>query len=169
MGEGAGNRWTGRERRSTPPVEHLRDVNEQLRLTACQAQELAEEVTARYRDLVEELDAIVWEAEVEADADPWRFTFVSPQVVTLLGYPVERWLKEADLWIEMMHEDDRLEVVSACRSAAAARRNVRVEYRVVTATGQVVWVALIACVRQPPHGAPQVRGVLLVVTAVYRG
>ncbi|MDQ6735643.1 MAG: PAS domain-containing protein, partial [Nitrospirota bacterium] len=112
MGERTGNRWTGRDRRSTPPVEQLRDVNEQLRLTAFQAQELAEEVTERFLDLVEELDAIVWEAEAQTDAAPWRVTFVSPQAVRLLGYPVERWLKEPNLWIEMMHADDRPEVVS---------------------------------------------------------
>ncbi|MDQ6733036.1 MAG: ATP-binding protein [Nitrospirota bacterium] len=160
--------WTGCDRRSTPPVEHLRDVNEQLTLTALQAQEQAEDLAARYRDLVEGLDAIVWEADVEVDATPWRFTFVSPQAVSLLGYPVERWLKETNLWIEMMHADDRPEVVSACRSAAAARRDVRVEYRAVTSTGQVVWVALIARVRRRPHGATQVRGVLLDITALKR-
>ena len=45
----------------------------------------------RYRELVEGLDAIVW----EADPNTWQFTFVSPQAEEILGYPISRWLTDS--------------------------------------------------------------------------
>ncbi|MER3423563.1 MAG: hypothetical protein C4293_10350, partial [Nitrospiraceae bacterium] len=91
----------------------LRDANEQLTLTALRAQEQTEESAQRYRDLVEGLNAIVW----EADADPWKFTFVNQQGQTILGHPVESWYQEPNFWIDLIHPDDRRHVVSACKAA----------------------------------------------------
>src|SRR2546422_222213 len=45
---------------------------------------------SRFRELVEGLDAIVW----EADATTWQFNFVSRRAEDILGYPVEQWTEE---------------------------------------------------------------------------
>src|SRR5262245_56845707 len=42
----------------------------------------------RFKDLVQSLNAIVW----EADATSFDFTFVSEQAEAILGYPVAQWL-----------------------------------------------------------------------------
>ena len=65
---------------------------------------------ARYRQLVEQVPAVTYVAEFSADAP---FTFVSPQMEDLLGFPVERWLAEPELWSDRLHPEDRERVLQA--------------------------------------------------------
>ncbi len=81
---------------------------------------------ARYSDLVNSIDGIVWELEL----DKFRFTFVSDQVESILGYTSQQWLEEQDFWLQHVHEEDREWVLSFCASETEARRDhtVRVSY-----------------------------------------
>ncbi len=91
----------------------------------------------RFYDLVQGLDAIVWEADVESG----RFTFVSQRAEAILGYPIERWLDEPDFWANrIVHPDDREWAVSFTRAELAAGRDHEFEYRAVTADGRVLWL-----------------------------
>jgi PAS domain-containing protein len=65
---------------------------ERERLLANERAALAEAVAAqqRFRDLVNSVEGIVW----EADPATFHFSFVSQQADRILGYPVERWLSE---------------------------------------------------------------------------
>ncbi len=56
----------------------------------------------RFQYLVETTGAIPW----EMDADTGRFTYVGPQAVKLLGYPVEEWYS-AGFWDAHVHPEDR--------------------------------------------------------------
>jgi PAS domain S-box-containing protein len=56
----------------------------------------------RFQYLVETTGAIPW----EMDADNGRFTYVGPQAVKLLGYPVEEWYR-AGFWDGHVHPEDR--------------------------------------------------------------
>ncbi len=76
----------------------VEDLTEEERLQAAH-----QESEQRYRDLIQGLDAIVW----EADARTLTFSFVSRRAETVLGYPVERWLREPDFWARRIHPDDR--------------------------------------------------------------
>ena len=76
----------------------VEDLTEEERLQAAR-----QESEQRYRDLIQGLDAIVW----EADARTLTFSFVSRRAETVLGYPVERWLREPDFWARRIHPDDR--------------------------------------------------------------
>ncbi len=88
----------------------VQDLTEEERLEA--ARRVSEE---RFRDLVQGLDAIVW----EADAAALRFTFVSQRAETILGYPVERWLGGADFFAERIHPDDRARALDSYHTAVA--------------------------------------------------
>jgi PAS domain S-box-containing protein len=96
----------------------------------------AQAAEQRYRDLVDGLDAIVW----EADAGTGHFTFVSRRAEQLLGYPVARWLEDPDFWLTLIHPDDRLAAVEACQSARLEGRPHDCEYRVTAAGGREVWL-----------------------------
>ena len=143
--------------------ERLREANEQLTLATLRAQEQADESALRYRDLIEDLDAVAW----EATTDPWRYTFLSHQVQRLFGYPAERWLQDPNFWIELIHPDDRRQTVNACK-AGIAQATFRVEYRAHTRGGAVIWIALTARVRRPLDGPVQARGLLVDVTELKR-
>ncbi|MCU1340323.1 MAG: signal transduction histidine kinase, partial [Bryobacterales bacterium] len=66
------------------------------------AEQTLEQTEQNYGALVNSIDGIVW----EGDARTGEFSFVSEQAERLLGYPVERWLREPDFWVSHIHPDD---------------------------------------------------------------
>jgi len=121
--------------------------------------ELAEQ---RFRNLVESLDAIVW----EANAETWQFTFVNQRAESLLGYPVERWLAEPGFLINQIHPEDRAQVIAQYQAATREDRDQAFEYRVLAADGRVIWL------RDMLHAIPdalgrvrQLRGLMIDITA----
>lgn len=90
----------------------------------------------QFRRLVQTQSAIVW----RADPESFRFLFVSDEAASLLGYPVDNWLSEADFWRQHLHEDDR-EAASAYRAEEIRNlRNHDFEYRMIAADGRCVWL-----------------------------
>ncbi len=130
-------------------VEDLRE-NERLRVAAQESEQ-------RLGELVQGLDAIVW----EADATTFRFSFVSQQAAQILGYPVERWLGEPDFWLNHIYSEDRERISALCRTATAEGRNFEFEYRALAADGHVVWLRNLVRVIKGADGKPaQFRGVM---------
>jgi PAS domain S-box-containing protein len=80
-----------------------------------QAQDTVKGSEARFRELMEWLPAVVYEADVEPSRE-WHY--VSPQIEAMLGYSPEEWLADPDLWEERLHPDDRAEVVDLERREA---------------------------------------------------
>lgn len=105
----------------------------------------------RCRLLIHGLDAIVW----EADPATLQFCFVSERAETILGYPVEQWLKEPGFWVEHLHPEDREQAVAFCKTAINEGRDHRLEYRALAADGRVVWLRDI--VRVIPDAEGKVR------------
>jgi PAS domain-containing protein len=56
----------------------------------------------RLRVLLESTRTIPW----AADPVSWCFTYVGPQAIDLLGYPIEKWY-EKDFWVSRIHPEDR--------------------------------------------------------------
>jgi len=113
----------------------------------------------RLRLLLETTNAIPW----ETDAKTWKFTYVGPQAVKLLGYPLECWL-ETDFWVDHMHPEDRAWAVDYCLNASNQNDNYEFDYRMIAADGRSVWLHdIVNVVRQ--DGAPVVlRGFMIDVT-----
>ncbi|MGH2735917.1 MAG: hybrid sensor histidine kinase/response regulator [Actinomycetota bacterium] len=89
-----------------------------------------------FEQLIEDLDAIVW----EADSETLAFSYVSSGAERMLGYPIERWLTEPDFWLEMIHPADRARAEEFCRAQAKAGVNHEFRYRAIHADGRVVWL-----------------------------
>jgi formate hydrogenlyase transcriptional activator len=89
----------------------------------------------RLRQLVETTHAVPWEASVET----WRFTYVGPQAVDLLGYPVEAWYEEK-FWETHIHPEDRQWVIDFCGRSSLTLSDYDFEYRMLTADGRTVWL-----------------------------
>lgn len=116
-------------------------------------------------DLVQDLDAIVW----EADAATLRSTFVSGRAVDVLGYTVDRWLSEADFWINLVHPEDRERTVSIRRALTDEGRDHTFEYRAIRADGSIVWLRDIVRVSRDVAGRPaRLRGVMVDITEAKR-
>ena len=123
----------------------------------------------RFHDLVQGLDAIVWEAEAK-DGDLY-FTFVSRRAEGLLGYPVERWLTEPRFWVDRLHPEDRGAVVSFYHGILeqhldAPGESGEIEYRVRAADGREIWFHEAArAVADPASPATRLRGVMVDISA----
>lgn len=129
---------------------------------AATARAAAEAAHRSMRELVEGLDAIVW----EADAATWRFSFVSRRAEEVLGYPVGRWLEDPEFWRTWMHAEDQERVAASCRAAIDAGRDHEVEYRAIAADGRTVWICNSVRILSDEQGhSRRLRGVMTDVSA----
>ena len=126
---------------------------------ASQPRDAAGQSGDQYRELIDGLDAIVW----QADAATLRFTFVSRPAEALLGFPVALWLSAPDYFAELIHPFDRERVLAICRAEIAAGRDFSVEHRTLTADGELRWLRNRVRVRRDAHGA-RLRGLIVDVT-----
>ncbi|MCI0436622.1 MAG: PAS domain S-box protein [Gemmatimonadetes bacterium] len=89
----------------------------------------------RYRELVEGLDAVVW----EATPPDYTVDYVSRKAVDLFGYPLADWLASDAIWQRLIHPDDYAREMSARHNAVRTREGYRTEHRVITLGGLVLW------------------------------
>ena len=130
----------------------------EVRRARLRAEEELRRTQAHIHDLVEGLNAIVW----EADANTFQFTYVSRHAEALLGYPVAQWLEEPDFWAAHIHPDDRAWAVALCRMATGRGHDQAFEYRAIAADGRVLWLRDIVRVVTDDAGHPQrMRGVMV--------
>lgn len=125
-----------------------------------QAQEALRRTEQQYAELVNNLDGIVWEADIAT----LRMTFVSHQAQRLLGYPVSRWLEQEDFWQTHIHPDDRDFALSYCAARTQRGEDHNFEYRMVAADGRPVWVADFVTVVKENHRPTALRGVMVDIT-----
>jgi two-component system, cell cycle sensor histidine kinase and response regulator CckA len=138
----------------------VEDLSEEERLHAAR-----KESEQRFQDLVQGLDAIVW----EADAATLRFSFVSQRAQTVFGFPPDRWLDEPDFFSKRIHPEDRVKVMAKCRGALARGEDHELEYRALTATGEIVWLRdIVHVVPDTPGNAGQLRGLTVDLTDLKR-
>lgn len=121
----------------------------------------AQELAMRFRDLVQDLKAIVWEMDVPS----FRITFVSQQAARILGYPVENWLSSADFWRNHIYPDDLERVIGKWQKAISESEDYDIEYRALAAENRIVWLRdIIRVVRDPTGKVRQLRGVIVDIT-----
>lgn len=131
-----------------------RDITEKHRIEAALM-----ESEKQYADLINTIDGIVW----EVDAETMRFTFVSRQAESILGYPVARWL-EKDFWPDHIHPEDRDRAIDYCMRESAKGDGHTFDYRMIAADGRVVWIRDIVSVVMG-NGNPKIlRGLMVDVT-----
>ncbi|HYY07183.1 MAG TPA: PAS domain-containing protein, partial [Actinomycetota bacterium] len=92
---------------------------------------------ARYQALVESVPVVVYEMDRD---DERRTIYVSPHVEHVLGYSREEWLNQPDIWIELLHADDREQVLAAHDLHNDTGRPWDHEYRLIASDGRIVWV-----------------------------
>jgi PAS domain S-box-containing protein len=114
---------------------------------------------ARLRALLESTRAIPW----EANAKTWQFTYVGPQAVELLGYPIESWY-EKDFWTSHIHPDDLKFAVDFCQESSARVKDYEFDYRMITSSGSIVWLHDVVSVASV-NGSPEtLRGFMIDIT-----
>jgi diguanylate cyclase (GGDEF)-like protein/PAS domain S-box-containing protein len=115
-----------------------------------------------YRGLVESLSAIAW----EADANDFTYSYVSPHAEDLLGYPLSDWLRPG-FWRSILHPKDALWAQAYCDSETAAGRDHSLDYRVIRADGQPLWIRNIVSMIEHGH-QPVMRGLMIDISETKR-
>ncbi|MGE5733790.1 MAG: PAS domain-containing protein, partial [Acidobacteriota bacterium] len=79
---------------------------------------------------------ILWRAKLPG----FQTIFTSKHVETILGYSVQAWTTQPDLWINRIHPEDREWVLAFTARATEEGRSHDFEYRMISADGQTVWL-----------------------------
>ncbi|MGE3597919.1 MAG: PAS domain S-box protein, partial [Dehalococcoidia bacterium] len=149
-------RWLGAAKDIT---EQKEAEEERARLTA-----QIERDKARMDVLLESVPALIWESRTTPSGATEQIDFISDYAETLTGYGIDQWLSTPDMWLKLVHPDDR---------AAAERRRAEIvaagagsnQYRWLTKDGRVTWVEAHIRVAYDETGrAVGLRGVTLDIT-----
>ncbi|HYY03854.1 MAG TPA: EAL domain-containing protein [Gaiellaceae bacterium] len=120
------------------------------------------EIERRYRTLVEQLPLVVYcDALDESSSN----IFTSRQIEPLLGYSVDEWQTDAELFVRTLHPDDRDRVIAAHTRTHRTHEPLSMEYRLISRTEEVVWVRDEGVVVCDEDGEPlYLQGYLLDIT-----
>lgn len=125
------------------------------------AEEALRDSESRYRQLIDGIQAVPW----EADPATFQFSFVGTYAEKLFGYPVRDWY-EPDFWTSHIHADDRESAVRQCQEQTALGRDHAFEYRMLAADGRVIWVLDVVTVAPATDGrAGGLSGIIIDITA----
>lgn len=121
--------------------------------------QLARQNKERYRNLVDSIDVITW----EADAETWRFTFVSEQAEAILGHPIKAWFED-DFWVNHVHPEDRTWVPDFCAEATKQGQGHQFSYRMLHADGSTVWLHDVVSVTMRDGKPWRIHGAMMNIT-----
>ncbi|MCG8379069.1 MAG: EAL domain-containing protein, partial [Proteobacteria bacterium] len=115
----------------------------------------------KYRMLVEDSGAIVWECSLPE----FIFTYVSKAAEKILGYPLSEW-KERGFWESHLHPEDKEYCLDFCSRQTEKGMEHEFEYRMLAKNGDVVWVHDVIKVVMGENNKPiKLRGLMIDITA----
>ncbi len=113
-----------------------------------------------YRILVESIDVLPWEYDLATR----QFTYVGPQALRLMGYPVEEWYAP-EFFESHIHAEDRERTLVQCAAATAQGQSHELEYRMISAEGRIVWMRDLVSVIMEEDKPVRLRGFMVDITA----
>lgn len=105
----------------------------------------------QYQIFLENIPTITYINDISLEA---RTLYVSPQVENLLGYSSNAFLQDPMLWMKIVNEDDVEEVLLKNELSVRTGEPFKVEYRLMTKGGNVIWVRDEAKLVRDDHGDP---------------
>lgn len=115
-----------------------------------------------FNRLIDTIPTVVYIAGIGPDA---KWTYVSPQIETLLGYTPAEWLADPTLWSSSIHPDD-LEHALSFEDERLIGLDIDppAEYRIRTRDGRYVWIYERARLIRSESGEPTWYGVMQDIT-----
>ncbi|HVW19012.1 MAG TPA: EAL domain-containing protein [Solirubrobacteraceae bacterium] len=127
---------------------------------------VAGEAEARWRSLVEQIPAVVYTCDFDQGS---TLRYLSPRMEELVGYPVEMFLADPELWYDLIHPDDIERIREAEQRSYSLESRFDEEYRMIHRDGSVVHVWERDALVRDADGRPLIaQGVLIDVTELRR-
>ncbi len=121
-----------------------------------------DEVARRYRTLIEQLPLVVYLDEVDSISSN---IFTSRQIEPILGYSVEEWATDRELFTRLLHPEDRERVLAAHLRTHETHEPLSLEYRLISRDGRVVHLRDEGVIVVDEHAKPlYLHGYLLDIT-----
>jgi len=117
-----------------------------------------------YRDLISTIDGIIWEADHGKNA----VIYISDSVERVLGYTPAEWMAEPAFWEAHLHPDDRAAATEAYQLATATGQSYDSTYRMIAASGGIVWIHEVVTTIAKDGKADILRGVMVDITSLKR-
>jgi diguanylate cyclase (GGDEF)-like protein/PAS domain S-box-containing protein len=122
----------------------------------------ADEAVRRYRTLIEQLPLVVYLDAVDSISSN---IFTSRQIEPILGYSVEEWETDPELFTRLLHEEDRERVLAAHVHTHETHEPLSLEYRLIARDGRVVHLRDEGVIVLDEHEKPlYLQGYLLDIT-----
>lgn len=113
----------------------------------------------QYRALAASIPGITWEYNIPDD----RWTYVSPQAKSILGYDPEEW-SDLAWWLERIHAEDREWAPAYCKQLTTRGEDHSFEFRFRTKDGRTVWLSDNVSVEMRDNRPVMIRGIMLDIT-----
>ncbi|HEX2739659.1 MAG TPA: PAS domain S-box protein [Rubrobacter sp.] len=128
---------------------YLRDITERER-----AQARLQRAERLYRTLVDQMPAVTYIEALDAGERETNLVYASPQIEDLFGYSAEEWISAPDLFVRLLHPEDRERVLAADDLTERTGEPFREEYRQFTRDGRVLWIRDEAILVRDEEGNP---------------
>ena len=139
----------------------IRDMTDEWR-----AKSALEESEAKFRALVQNIPGMVYRCEAEFD---WPATYVSPQVEAIVGFPPEEFESGERTLGSVIHPEDRAGVAAEVERCVVAREPFSLNYRIITADGEIRYIHEQGRALYSPEGEPEyLDGAIFDVTDMHR-
>jgi PAS domain S-box-containing protein len=123
---------------------------------------IVEHERSRIESLVSGLPVVVWES-IYGDDGQLHPTYVSDHIETLTGYTADEWLADPELWVRLVHPDDRALLDVSLEELGGGRAERR--YRMIRRDGSIAWIDVRFSLTSTSTGTPAAMlGVALDVT-----
>ncbi len=105
-----------------------------------------------YRAMVERGPTITY---VDAVDDAASSMYMSPQIFDVLGYTAEEFTADPEMWVKVLHPDDRVRALAENVRHNETGDPFRLEYRMIAKDGGTVWVLDEARMVRDDRGNPR--------------
>jgi PAS domain S-box-containing protein len=127
--------------RLVPAVRRAIRESEERRERA-HAEETLRRSEQQFRTLVERMPVATY---IQQTIEPGMLeikptVYASPQIEAMSGYPPQAFVEDPELWIKLLHPEDRERVLAEDRRTDETGEPFRVEYRQITRDGRLVWI-----------------------------
>jgi PAS domain S-box-containing protein len=118
----------------------------------------------RYRQLVEQMPAVIYETRVDEDGTV-HWLYASPQSATILGIAVDTLYADSEAWWAGIHSDDRARIEGKVARRDVADAPSTTEFQFVRPDGEEIWLRNTAITLSKDGGGRDVQGFMFDVTS----